>query len=570
MFKKPSIAALMVVVLLAGWHYSAAQAQVPAAPETILFNGKIITVDANFSYAQAVAIAGGKILAVGANDEIRKMAGTATRQLDLDGKTVIPGLADNHLHNVGGGPGVDLSRVETLQELLEAIQARVLAANPGDLIVSNGDWHEAQLKEQRLPLRRDLDTVSPENPVVVVRGGHEYILNSMALRKWEINENTPVPSGGGISRYDDGSLNGEVIDTAKGLVHLPPQPQKDLDTQIKEWQEAYSTLNAAGLTSVRHPGGPVEQYRMLQEMEKRGLLTMRVNFLLRLGGVKTPKELDDRIASWKVKPGEGDDWLRVWGIKLGVDGGFEGGWMTQPYEEPYGQGGTYKGLQTAPEDLYTMTTKELSRLGWRVASHAVGDAAIQLVLRGYEAANQVRPIVGRRWTIEHAFLPTEDQFPLMSRLDLMISAQNHLYLAGPSLVKYWGVKRASWVTPLRSYLDHLTNKMAVSAGTDSAVVPYPPLWTIYHFVTRNTITGGVLGAGQRIRREEALRLSTINNAYLNFEEKVKGSLEPGKYADLVVLSDDIMTCPEERIRDMSVLATMVGGKLVYQNKEFSF
>jgi predicted amidohydrolase YtcJ len=547
--------------------------QLPLAaqePETILYNGKIVTVDANFSYAQAIAIAGGKILAVGSDADVRKLAGTATKLVDLQGKTVIPGLSDNHLHSAGGGPGVDLSRVETLHELLEAIQARVLASNPGDLIVSNSDWHEAQLQEQRLPLKRDLDSVSPENPVVVVRGGHEYILNSLALRKWEINENTTVPEGGGISRYDDGTLNGEVMDTAKSLVHLPPQPPKDPEARIREQQEEYRILNAAGLTSVRHPGAPVEQYRLLQEMEKRGLLTMRVNFLIRLGGVKSPQEVDERVASWKVKPEEGDDWLRVWGVKLGVDGGFEGGWMTQPYEEPYGQGGTYKGLQTAPEDVYTMTVKELSRLGWRVATHAVGDAAIQMVLRGYEAANQVRPIAARRWSIEHGFLPTEDQFPLMNRLGLMISAQNHLYLAGPSLVKYWGVKRASWVTPLRSYLDNLTNKMAVSAGTDAPVVPYPPLWTIYHFVTRDTITGGVLGEDQRISREEALRLSTINNAYLNFEEKVKGSLEPGKYADLVVLSNDIMTCPPELIRDMSVLATMVGGKIVYQDPAFNF
>jgi len=568
MTRNNSIIAILIVLVLAGAVpvLLAAQAQ----PETILFNGKIITVDAKFSYAQAIAISGGKILAVGSNDEIRKLAGAGTRQLDLHGKTVIPGLMDNHLHGAGGGPGVDLSRVETLHELLEAIQARVLAANPGDLIVSNGDWHEAQLKEQRLPLRRDLDTVSPENPVVVVRGGHEYILNSMALRKWEINENTPVPPGGGISRYEDGTLNGELIDTARSHVKLPPPPQKDLETQIREQQEEYSILNGAGLTSVRHPGAPVEQYRLLQEMEKRGLLTMRVNFLIRLGGVKTPQEASERIAAWKVTPSDGDDWVRIWGIKLGVDGGFEGGWMTQPYEEPYGQGGTYKGLQTAPEDVYTMTVKELSRLGWRVASHAVGDAAIQLVLKGYEEANKVRPIVGRRWSIEHGFLPSPDQFPLMNRLDLVISAQNHLYLAGPSLVKYWGEKRASWVTPLRSYLDNLNNKMAVSAGTDAPVVPYPPLWTIYHFVTRDTITGGVLGEDQRIRREEALRLSTINNAYLNFEEKVKGSLEPGKYADLVVLSDDIMTCPEQRIRDMSILATMVGGKIVYQSKDFAF
>ena len=539
-------------------------------PETIFFNGKIVTVDENFSYGQAIAIAGGKILAVGTDDEIRALAGSSTNQLDLHGKTVIPGLADNHLHSVGGGPGVDLSRVETLQELLEAIQARVLASDPGELIVSNSDWHEAQLKEQRLPLRHDLDTVSPENPVVVVRGGHEYILNSMALRKWEINENTPVPDGGGISRYDDGTLNGEIFDTAKGLVHLPPEPEKNLEDRIKEQQEAYRILNAAGITSVRHPGGPIEQYRMLQEMRKRGLLTVRVAMLLRLGRTTSANEVSERVAEWKVKPDEGDEWLRIGGIKLGVDGGFEGGLMTEAYAEPYGQGGTYKGLQTSSEEMHTMISKELSRLGWRVATHAVGDAAIQQVLNAYEAADKVRPIAGRRWAIEHGFLPRLDQFPLINRLDLMISAQDHLYLAGPSLVKYWGQKRANWVTPMRTYLDNLGNKMALSGGTDSPVVPYPPLWAIYHFVTRDTITGGVLGADQQISREEALRVMTVNYAYLTFEENLKGSLAPGKLADLVVLSDDIMTCPPERIRDMSVLATVVGGKIVYQDDSFQF
>ena len=562
---------IIATLLLVGWSYSIAPAaQAPPAPDTILFNGKVVTVDSKFSYAQALAITGDKILAVGANDDMRKMAGPNTRQLDLHGKTVVPGLSDNHLHDVGGGPGVDLSRVRDMQELLEAIQARILQSKPGDLIVTNSDWHEAQLKEDQIPLRKDLDPISPENPVVVVRGGHEYVLNSLALKKWEINENTPVPDGGGISRYPDGTLNGEVMDTAKSLVHLPPPPPAETADRIKKEQEAFKILNAAGLTSIRIPGAPVADYRMLREMEQRGLLTMRVSFLIRLGGVKSPQDVDAQTAAWKVKPDEGDEWVRMWGVKLGVDGGFEGGLMTEPYQEPYGKGGTYKGLQTAPEQNYTMVTKELSKLGYRVATHAVGDAAIKEVLKAYDAADKVKPIAGRRWSIEHAFLPTMDEFPTMNRLQLMISAQNHLYLAGPSMVKYWGPERTSVVTPLRTYFDNINDKMAISAGTDSPVVPYPPLWTIYHFVTRDTISGGVLGKEQRISREEALRMSTINGAYLSFQENIKGSLEPGKLADLVVLSDDIMTCPEKRIRDMSVLATMVGGKIVYQAKDFSF
>lgn len=531
------------------------------APDTILYGGKIITVDQNFSYAQALAISAGRILAVGADEEIRKLAGPATRQINLRGNTVIPGLADNHLHSAGGGPGIDLSRARSMDELLEAIAVGVLNSKPGDVVFTNGDWHEAQLKEQRLPLRYDLDKVAPATPVVVVRGGHEYVLNSAALRKWNITPATVAPHGGNISHYDDGELNGELVDAAKGLAHLPATPAKDLEARIREQQEQYAKLHAAGLTSVRHPGASIEQYRLLQEMKKRGLLTMRVNFLVRLPEVQDAEAVQKAVASWGVLPDEGDDWLRIGGVKLGIDGGFEGGWMTQPYAGLYGKGGTYFGLQLVPKSTYTTIVKELNRLGWRAATHAVGDAAIDQVLSAYEAASKEKSIVGRRWSIEHAFIPRGEHYALINRLGILIAAQDHLYLAGPSLLKYWGKERADLVTPLRSYLDH---KVQISAGTDSPVVPYPPLWAIYHFITRDTISGGVFGREQRISRQEAIRISTMGNAYLDFAEKNKGSLEPGKVADLVVLSGDIMTCPDSEIPKLKVLMTFVNGRAVFQ------
>jgi predicted amidohydrolase YtcJ len=310
----------------------------------------------------------------------------------------------------------------------------------------------------------------------------------------------------------------------------------------------HRTLNAAGLTSIRYPGASVEQYRMLQEMQRRGVLTIRVNQLFR------PPAPPD------VRPDEGDEWLRVGGMKLGVDGGFEGGWMREPYAEPYGEHGTFRGVNTMKQDAFNDAVRTFNRSGWRVATHAVGDAAIDEVLAGYEAANADRSIAGRRWTIEHGFIPQADQFPRMKALGLVISAQNHLYLAGPSLVKYWGPARAARTTPVREYLDR---GFVVAGGTDSAVVPYPPLWTIYHFLTRDTISGGVLGADQKITRREALQVATINNAYLTFEEHDKGSIEPGKLADLVVLPEDILTCPAKRIESMRVRMTMVGGRVVY-------
>ena len=529
--------------------------QAPPA-DMILINGHVITVDSRFSIAQAVAIGGGRFTAVGSTEEIKRLAGPGTRAIDLRGQTVIPGLADGHLHDAGGGPGVDLSRARSIAEVQSAIAARVKASKPGDLIVTNSDWHEAQLKEHRLAYRRDLDVVSPDNPVVVVRGGHEYILNSASLKKWNITTATAQPAGGRISRDATGELNGELIDRAKTLVTLPPPPK----LTIEELQAQHRKLNAAGLTSIRYPGASVEQYRLLQEMERRGLLTIRVSQLLRFNNVDSAESMRAAIAAAHVAPAEGDEWVRIGGMKLAVDGGFEGGWMREPYAEPWGEHGAFRGVNTMTQPAYTEVVKELNREGWRVATHAVGDAAIDEVIAAYAAADAEKSIRGKRWALEHGFIPEPDQFQRLMALDLVISAQDHLYLAGPSLVNYWGAARASRTTPVREYLDR---GFRVAGGTDSPVVPYPPLWVIYHFVTRDTISGGIMGAEQKIARKEALQIETINNAFLTFEETQKGSIEPGKLADVVVLPEDILTCSDKQIEQMHVSMTIVGGKIVY-------
>ncbi len=528
------------------------------SPDLVIVNARVYTVDPAFSTAEAVAITGGRFSAVGTTADIRTLAGAATQVIDAGGRTIIPGLMDNHLHNAGGGPGVDLSRARSLDDVLTAIAARVRTTDPGDVVVTNADWHEAQLKEQRLPYRADLDTVAPNTAVVVVRGGHEYILNSAALKKWNITKATQQPAGGRITRDDKGELNGELVDRAKALVTLPPAGER---LNAEYFLAEHQKLNASGLTSIRYPGASPAQYRVLQELEKQGKLTIRVNQLMRAQQAVTVDQMKEAIASWKVTQDEGNEWLRVGGVKMGVDGGFEGGWMSELYEPPFDEKGTYYGINTLKQEPYTEIVKELNRQGWRVSTHAVGDAAIDQVLAGYEAANAEKPIAGRRWTIEHGFVPRTDQFPRMKKLDLAISAQNHLYLAGPSLVKMWGARRAAWVTPVRAYLDA---GLPTSLGTDSSVVPYPPLWVFYHFVTRDTITGGVLGEDQKISRQEALKGLTIDNAWLTFEEQSKGSIEVGKLADLVMLPDDLMTVDAKKVESMEVALTMVGGKVVYQ------
>src|SRR3989441_12299852 len=274
-------AAVLSVAVLAAWPGALVQAQ---APDLILHNGKVVTVDPAFSIAEGVAIRGDRFVAVGTDDAVHRLAGAATKSIDLRGRTVIPGLIDGHLHNAGGGPGVDLAGVRSIAELLAAVEARVKAGKPGDLVVSNSDWHEAQLREKRLPHRRDLDRIAPDNPVVLVRGGHEFIVNSAAMKRWNISRSTPVPPGGEIGHDANGELNGELVDTARGLVQLPPPPKltpEAIETQMK-------LLNAVVLTSIRIPGSfqfggdQLAAYRMFQQLKAEGRLTLRVNYLKRI------------------------------------------------------------------------------------------------------------------------------------------------------------------------------------------------------------------------------------------------------------------------------------------------
>ena len=578
--------------LLAIAFLAVACSAAPVAPaDTVLHGGTMVTLDPELPVAAAVAVRDGRIVAVGSDAEVLLFSGPETEEIDLGGRSVVQGLADNHFHGVGGGPGVDLSAARTLQQLLGAIATRVAAAEPGEIIVTNSDWHEGQLAEQRLPLRDDLDTAAPDHPVVVVRGGHEYVLNSAALRFWSIDESTAELEGGRIGRYPDGRLNGELVDSAKSLARLgggsdgpggggrgegggpgggrgrggrggageAGEPGGDAEGALRALTDSHARLNAVGLTSVRYAGASPALYEQLRELQRRGELTVRANLLFRVPS--DPERVIEMLSEWSVGPDDGDDWVRVGGIKLGVDGGFEGGWMTEPYEEPLGAGGTFYGLQTAPSDAYIGTVAELNRHGWRVATHAVGDAAIDLVLDAYSIADAERPIGGRRWVIEHGFVPRPDQFGRMRELELLVSAQDHLYVAAPSLVQYWGRERAEWVTPVRAYLDA---GIRVSSGTDAPVIPYNPWWTLYHFSTRDTISAGVTGADQAVGREDALRLATVENAYLTFEEGSKGTLEVGKLADMLVLDEDFLTVADDLIEDMRVLLTMVGGRIVYR------
>ncbi len=555
--------ALFVCALLTG---IAGQAVAKDVADAVYINGKVFTADAKSSTAQGFAVKDGHILAVGNSDAIRSYAGKGTKVVDLHGHFVTPGLSDGHFHNEGGGPGLDLSQTRTLADIFAAVGAAAKKAQPGDAIVSNSDWHEAQLKEKRLPLATELDAVAPNNPLVLVRGGHEMILNTAALKKWNITKDTASPDGGEISKGANGEPTGEIFDNAKQLIQLPPAKPVTTDDILTTQRK----LNAFGITSIRIPGSYrgnlFEDYKLFGQLRDEGKLTIRATMYLPGFGTRDPAKIHDMIVNSGLKQDGGDDWLRIGGMKLLVDGGFEGGHMSKPYLEPYGKGGKYTGLTVVPPANFNAVVKEVNDLGWRVATHAVGDAAIDEVLDAYEAANAEHSIVGKRWTIEHAFIVRPDQIARIKKLGLIMSVQDHLYLAAPTLKKYWGMDRASEVTPVKTFLD---NGFFLVGGTDSSVVPFNPFWEIYHFNTRDTISDGVYGADQRVKsRVTLLRMITINYAVLTGEEKVKGSIEPGKLADFAILSDDILTGPAKKMLKTKALATYVGGKEVYRDSSF--
>jgi predicted amidohydrolase YtcJ len=554
-------AALNVVAVMC----TASPAVFAQTADTVVLNGKVFTArDGGAALAQGFAITGDRFMAVGASQEMRVLIGATTKVIDLAGRFVAPGLADGHFHNEGGGPGVDLSATRSIAGLLATVAAAVAKAEPGALIVSNSDWHEAQLAEKRLPLATELDQVSAANPVVLVRGGHDYILNSAALHRWNIDRRTPVPDGGAITRGADGELTGELVDNAKRLV-APAPPQA---VTVEDVLTTQRKVNAFGITSVRIPGSyKGEFFQALDAIlaaRREGALSLRYNILLPGFGARDPSRIRDIIEKSPLKQDEGDEWVRIGGIKLLVDGGFEGGHMSQPFDGEYGKGGTFYGLTVVPPAAYTAVVKTINGLGWRAATHAVGDAAIDQVLDAYEAADAERPIAGKRWAIEHLFVVRPEQLARMKRLDLILSVQDHLYLAAPALKNYLGAARAEQITPVKSYLGA---GFLVAGGTDSPVVPFNPFFAFYHFLTRDTITDGVYGPNEAVTsREDLLRMITINYAKLTGEAGIKGSIEPGKLADFAVLSDDLLTVDAAKIPAMRALLTYVGGREVFRDE----
>jgi hypothetical protein len=533
----------------------------PATPaDLIIRDAHIVTVDPKFSTAEAAAIQDGRFIAVGSDAEVLKTRGPNTRIVDLHGQTVLPGFNDTHVHLTAGKDlenEVDLTHIRSIKDIQAAIAARVKVSKPGEPIVGTRGWWEYQLAEGRLPIRTDLDQVAPNNPVAIP-GPHYVIANSLALKLAGVTRDTPDPQGGQIYKDANGEPTGLLMDNASRVVRkFMPQPTEA--RKIAGMKRVLALVNSHGLTSAGDPSGSVEDAAMYRRLRDKGMLTVRLDFAY---NIDPAEPLDKAEAELRAlpKPGaDGDGMFRA--DEIG-ETGLDGAELTALLEHDYPGKPGYRGLQKVPTEQFKQFAALVAKHGYRLRPHAVGDAAIDEALDAFDYANSQTPITDRRWMIDHAFLLGPQHYARVKRLGLIVNSQYmHNYELGALILKAWKRPLADRSEPYRQWLQ---NGIMFAGGSDGPISYYAePLLEIYGEVTRGTQWGGRLGPDQGISREDAIRSVTINGAYTTFEEKVKGSIEPGKYADFVVLSADIMKIPAEQIRDLKVLATVLGGRTVY-------
>jgi predicted amidohydrolase YtcJ len=495
--------------------------------------------------------------AVGTTSEVRALAGPNTQSIDLRGHAVIPGLIDNHNHQYHVAllrRGVDVEGVASLAEMLERLRRASAAAPPGAAVFTTAGWDPAAFPEKRAPSRKELDAIAADRPIVVYASRGRVHVNSAALRVIGATRDTAIVAkvtvGKDPSGEPDGILSGSPANVLNLTARIVPPPT--LDEKKALIAEIQAEQHAMGLTGIRELQVHPDVMRAYFELWREHALTMRVSVGLELNAGEEGA-LEQMLGPWGVGPGFGDEWLRIDGIAEYNPGEQ----LRSPYAD---RDGKDIGELRLPEEQFRRAILTMNRYGWRPAIHITGDRTLDLVLDAYEAADRERSIRDRRWIVEHIPLVHKDQMQRMKRLGIVVSAQFQPYRGSANMVRRYGRERAERALPMRELLDE---GLVVSGGSDWPGAPNNPFVNIYFYVTRKTLEHGIIGANQKITRQEALRVETINNAYLTFDEQLKGSIEPGKLADFVILSDDLLTVPEDRILEIRPLATYVGGRRVY-------
>lgn len=529
--------------------------------DTVLIGGNIITMDAGNPRAQALAIKGDKILLVGTDPEVRKKRGKNTKVIKLNEKTVVPGMIDAHCHVLSYGNSLrslNLVGTKSLDEILNMVKEKSKQCDPGEWILGRG-WDQNDWDEKKFPANDKLNEVSPYNPVCLTRiCGHAVFVNKKAFSLARVTKNTPdVPGGKIIRDSKTGEPTGVLVDNAIGLVTLVVpgltfrQKRECIELAIRDCLKA-------GLTGVHDANTGGDEIRIYKELAKKGNLGLRVYVMISAG---SSYWLENR-----PETGLEGGFLTLRAVKLFSDGalGSRGAALLEPYSDEQGN----SGLLLMEEGEICKTACEALKRGFQVCTHAIGDKANRTVLNGYEAALKAMPVKDYRLRIEHAQVLAPEDIPRFSKLGVIPSMQpthctSDMYWATDRL----GTERVKGAYAWRSLLD---TGVRIPGGSDFPVESNKPLWGIYAAVTRRDHKGFPQGGWhpkQRMTFTEALRSFTIDAAYAAFEEDIKGSLEIGKLADMVVLSKDISKVAPKEILKTEIEMTIVGGRIVYRRKE---
>lgn len=547
----------------------------PVEPaDLVLTNGKVVTMDADRPQAEALAISGGRIAAVGSSADIERHVGPGTRVIDLDGRLAIPGFIEGHGHFMGLGESrmiLDLTTADNWTDIVDMVSQAAATAAPGAWIDGHG-WHQEKWSVvpepnvDGVPFHQELSAASPQNPVNLSHAsGHASFVNAMALELAGIGPETPDPPGGTIVRGPDGSPTGLLRETAQRLVNAveaeadAKRTPEEIDAERRRAVRlASEEALSKGVTTFHDAGESFETIDFFKGLADEGALPIRLYVMVRH---ETNEAMAERLPEYRMI-GYGDDHLTVRSIKRQIDGalGSHGAWLHEPYADLPSSTGL---VLESPEEI-ARTAEIAIENDFQLNTHAIGDRANTEVLDIYERAfAEHGGGDDRRWRIEHAQHLRPEDVPRFAELGVIASMQGvHATSDAPWVLRRLGEERAASGAYLwRSLID---SGAIVTNGTDTPVEDIDPIACFYSSVSRVDRDGNVFYPDQRMTRQEALASYTINNAFAAFEEDIKGSLTPGKLADVVVLSADILAVPMDQIRSAKVDYTLVGGQVLYE------
>jgi predicted amidohydrolase YtcJ len=567
-----SLAATTVLAIAVARGASIGQTPTPA--DLVLVNGRVLTVDAAFSTAEALAVRDGKFVTVGAGNDVRAQIGPRTRVIDARGRTVIPGLIDTHVHALDvaaaevAQPFRNLRSIDEIQAWIRAETARL---PPGSWIWTPRVF-PTRLAGNRFPTRAELDAAAPAH-AVVVDSAYAFSLNTTALRLAGITRTTPDPPGGAIVRDKAGEPTGLMRNVGALLARFRPASDAPPLDLLERVHRGYLET---GITSIIERGATRAGFDQYQALRKQDRLRVRSTVTVRIPRPDDAVEVEKFIGSLPSKFGAGDDWLKLGPLKIVVDGGILIG--TSYMREPYGLGARtlysvdderYRGFQTLTPAQIAANFAIAQRLGWQMVAHVTGDAGVDVVLDAIEAAQKSTPAADRRHTLIHAYFVHPETAARVAKLGVLVDTQPAWYYKdADALSAALGRARLAHFIGLRTWraagvetainTDHM-----FGLDRDDSMNPYNPFLTIYAATTRRTESGAVVSGDEAVTREEALRMMTSAAARFSFDEAQRGTIEPGRLADFVVLDESILTCPPERLRSIRADVTVVGGQVAF-------